>query len=404
VLNWVDEGTDLIVPLAAGEPISVLDAVEQAGENLTGVRVHQMHALVERDYLDGRYGDKLRHVSYFLSGVTRPHYHSGGVDLVPAHFSDVPALLDATCAKPVVLAAASGPDEHGYFSLECNADYVSSFIGRVPVFLEANAQMPRTHGNNSIHVSQVEGWCEVDRLLTQVPPARRGAIDDATGALVAERIENGSTIQAGIGAVPDAVMAQLVDHKDLGMHTELVSDGLVALAEAGVITGVHKARHHNRMVTTFAVGCQRVYDFLDENPAVEFLGVEFVNDPRVIGSHDSFVSINATCEVDLLGQCASETINGKYWSGSGGQADFAKGAMMSAGGQGFITLHSTTSDHATSRIVSRLTRGSVVTTLKNTVDKVVTEWGVASLRGATLSQRAERLIAIAHPDFRDQLT
>ncbi|MFZ4518517.1 MAG: acetyl-CoA hydrolase/transferase family protein [Microthrixaceae bacterium] len=403
VLDLIGPGTDLIVPLAVGEPVTVLDAVEEAAPELRDVRVHQMHALVDRPYLDGRWGSRLRHVSYFLSPVTRPHFHEGGVDLVPSHFSEVPALLAQSCERPVVLAAASGPDRHGYFSLGCNADYVASFIGRVPVFLEANEQMPRTHGNNTVHMSQVAGWCRVDRPLLEVPPGRPTDVDRAIGRLVAERIEDGSTIQVGLGAVPDAVMQELTDHHDLGVHTELVSDGLVALAEAGVVTGVHKAHHRNRMVTTFALGTRRVYDFLDENPVVEFLGVEYVNDTRVIASHDRFVSINATTEVDLLGQCASETIHGRYWSGSGGQADFAKGAMMSRDGQGFIALHSTAKDGATSRIVSRLTRGSVVTTLKNTVDKVVTEWGVAELRGATLSQRAERLIGVSHPDYRDQL-
>lgn len=403
VLDLIDEGTDLIVPLAVGEPVTVLDAVEAAAADLRGVRVHQMHALVDRPYLDGRWGTRLRHVSYFLSPVTRPHFHHGGLDLVPSHFSEVPALLTHACERPVVLAAAAGPDRHGYFSLGCNADYVASFIGRVPVFLEANDRMPRTHGNNTIHVSQVAGWCRVDRPLIEVPRPPRTEVDRAIGRLVAERIDDGSTLQVGLGAVPDAVMEQLTDKRDLGVHTELISDGLVELAEAGVVTGVRKSRHRNRMVTTFALGSRRVYDFLDENPVVEFLGVEYVNDPRVIAGHDRFVSINATTEVDLLGQCASETIHGRYWSGSGGQADFAKGAMMSRDGQGFIALHSTAGDGATSRIVSRLTRGSVVTTLKNTVDKVVTEWGVAELRGATLAQRAERLIAIAHPDYRDQL-
>lgn len=404
VLDHIVPGTDLIVPLAVGEPVGLLDVVEAAADGLVGVRVHQMHALVDRPYLDGRYGDRLRHISYFLSPVTRPHFYGGGIEFVPAHFSEVPLLLRHNCRRPVILAAASPPDRHGYFSLGTNADYVAPFLGRWPVFLEANEQMPRTFGHNSIHVTQVLGWSLTDRPLVEVPPARPDRLDHAIAALIAERIPDRATIQAGIGSIPNAVLAALGEHKDLGVHTELLSDGVIDLVETGVVTGVYKKRRPNQMVTTFSLGTRRLYDFLHENPAVEFLPVDFVNDPRTIAQEPLMVSINATTEVDLLGQAASETIGGRYYSGSGGQADFARGAMFSEGGQGFLVTRSTTHDGATSKIVSRLARGSVVTTLKNTVDKVVTEWGVAELRGRSLRERAANLIDVAHPDYRDQLT
>jgi acyl-CoA hydrolase len=301
-----------------------------------------MHVLHERPYLDGRHGDRLRHVSYFLSHVTRPHLHHGGLDFVPTHFSEVPLLLEHTTRRPLILAAASLPDRHGFFSLGTNADYVARFVGRWPVFLEANSAMPRTFGHNMVHMSQVVGWTRVDRPLVEVPPALPDALDRAIAERIAERVPDRATIQVGIGSIPNAVLDALGGHRDLGVHTELVSDGIMDLVEAGVITGLFKHRRPNQMVTTFALG-------------------------------------------------------------SGGQADFAKGAMLSRDGQGFIVLRSTTTDGATSRIVTRLTRGSVVTTLKNTVDKVVTEWGVAELRGRSLEQRARALIGIAHPDFRDQL-
>ncbi|CAN5435830.1 acetyl-CoA hydrolase/transferase C-terminal domain-containing protein [soil metagenome] len=397
-------GTDLIVPLAVGEPVGLLDAVEAAAESLERVRVHQMHALVDRDYLDGRYGDRLRHVSYFLSPVTRKYFHSGGIDFVPAHFSEVPLVLRHNCHRPIILAAASPPDSHGYFSLGTNADYVAPFVGRWPIFLEANDQMPRTFGRNSVHVSQVLGWSHTDRPLVEVPPAVPDRLDHAIAELIAERIPDRSTIQAGIGSIPNAVLAALSDHHDLGIHTELLSDGVIDLVESGVVTGVYKTRRPNRSVATFALGTRRLYDFLHENPAIDFLPVDFVNDPRVIAQEPLMVSINATTEGDLLGQAASETIGGRYYSGSGGQADFARGAMFSEGGQGFIVTRSTTRDGATTKIVPRLARGSVVTTLKNTVDKVVTEWGVAELRGRSLRERAASLIEIANPDYRDQLT
>jgi len=405
VLELIEHGTDLIVPLAAGEPIATLDAVEAgaaAGE-IDDVRVHQMHALVERGYLDGRYGDRLRHVSYFLSAVTRRHFHAGGIELVPSHFSEVPHLLRRTVRRPLIVAASSLPDRHGYFSLGTNADYVGRFLGNWPVFLEANAHMPRTFGHNTVHISQVAGWCQVDRPLMETAAIEPDDVDHAIAASIAERIPDRATIQAGIGSIPNAVLASLSGHRDLGVHTELFSDGFVDLVEAGVVNGVYKGRHANRSVTTFALGTQRLYDFLHANPAVELLTVDFVNDPRVIAQEPRMVSINATTEVDILGQAASETIAGRYYSGSGGQADFARGAMFSEEGSAFLVTRSTTSK-GRSRIVSCLTPGSVVTTLKNTVDKVVTEWGVAELRGASLSQRAERLIRVAHPDHRDRLT
>jgi acyl-CoA hydrolase len=403
VLDHVGPGTDLIVPLAAGEPVSLLDAIEAAATTLHGVRVHQMHALTDRGYLDGRHGDRLRHVSYFLSPVTRTHFHSGGIDFVPAHFSEVPLLLRHNCQQPLILAAASPPDRHGYFSLGTNADYVASFVGRWPIFLEANEQMPRTFGRNSVHVSQVLGWTLTDRPLPEVPPVQPDRLDHDIAARIAERVPDRATLQVGIGSIPNAVLASLRQHRDLGIHTELLSDGIVDLIESGVVTGVFKRRRPNQSVTTFALGTRRLYDFLHENPSIQFLPVEWVNDPRVIAQQPLMVSINATTEVDLLGQAASETIGGRYYSGSGGQADFARGAMFSEGGQGFLVTRSTTNDGATSKIVSRLARGSVVTTLKNTVDKVVTEWGVAELRGRSLGQRARSLIDIAHPDFRPQL-
>jgi acyl-CoA hydrolase len=403
VLEHIDDDADLIVPLANGEPVSVLDAVEAAASNLHGVRVHQMHALHDRPYLHGALRQHLLHVSYFLSPVTRPAFHEGGCELVPNHFSEVPRLLRETTRCSLVLAAASPMDRHGYFSLGTNCDYVGSFIGKVPFFLEANARMPRTFGRNQVHVSQVVGWTEVDRPLVEVPPVQPSDVDARIAAFVAERIPDGATVQAGIGAIPSALLAGLRGHRDLGVHTELLSDGLIELVESGVVNGTRKSTAPGKVVATFALGTQGLYDFLHENPSVELLPVDYVNDPRVIAEEECFVSINATTEVDLIGQCASETVAGRYWSSSGGQADFARGAMYSPRGKAFIVLPSTAGHGAISRIRATLTPGSVVTTLKNTVDQVVTEWGVAELRGRSLSERARALIAIAHPDFRDDL-
>lgn len=410
VLEHVQAETQIIVPLGNGEPTAVLDAIEDAvasdmeigAHRYTGIRVHQMHAIHDRRYLAGEFGERMKNISYFLSHVTRPHFRNGTLGLVPAHFSEVYALMCERTADPLVIAAASPPDRHGYFSLGVSSDYTSSFIGRGRFFLEVTDHMPRTFGRNQIHISQIEGWCRTDRPLVEVQPVEPGNTDLRIADFVAERIPNGATIQTGIGGIPNAIMAKLSNHKDLGIHTELLSDGVVDLMEQGIVNGVKKRLNRTKTVGTFALGTKRLHDFLHENTAVELHAVRYVNDPRIIAQERNFVSINATLTVDFLGQCASETIGGQYYSSSGGQNDFARGAMYSDGGQGFVVLHSTTSN-GDSRIVPQLAAGDVVTTPKNTVDKVVTEYGVAELRGASIRERTRALIAIAHPKHRDEL-
>jgi acyl-CoA hydrolase len=402
LLDHVPAGADLIVPLANGEPVGLVDALEAGHERLEGVRIHQMHALHERPYLRGECGDHLRHVSYFLSPATRQAFWDGCLDLVPANFSEMPRMLREHTACTMVLAAASPPDRRGYFTLGTNADYVAPLIGRVPFFLEVTPHMPRTLGLNQIHASQVVGWTESDQPLVEVPPAVGDERDATIAELIAAEIPDRATLQVGIGGIPNALLSRLGHHRDLGIHTELISDGIVDLVERGVVTGTHKQLRPNKVVATFCLGTRRLYDWLDDNGVVEMLPVDLVNDPRRIAMERDFVSINATTEVDLYGQCASETVAGRYWSSSGGQADFARGAMYAEGGQAFIVLHATTSK-GRSRIRVRLTEGSVVTTLKNTVDNVVTEYGIARLRGRSLAERARALIAVAHPDHREDL-
>jgi acyl-CoA hydrolase len=404
VLDHIEDGADLIVPLANGEPVSVLDVIEANAERWHGVRVHQMHALHDRPYLHGALREHLLHVSYFLSPITRPAFQQRGCELVPNHFSEVPRLLRETTKHSMVLAAAAPMDRHGYFSLGTNCDYVAPFIGIAPFFLEVNARMPRTLGRNRVHVSQTIGWTEVDRPLLEIASPEPSEVDERIATQVIERIPDGATIQAGIGSIPNALLRRLDQHRDLGVHTELLSDAFIDLVESGVVTGARKRLSPGKIVTTFALGTQRLYDFLDENRAVEFRAVDHVNDPRVIAEEDCFISINATSEVDLVGQCASETVNGRYWSSSGGQADFARGAMYSPNGRAFVVLHSTAAGGAVSRIRATLSPGSMVTTSKNTVDHIVTEHGVADMRGRSISERATALIRIADPRFRDELT
>jgi acyl-CoA hydrolase len=404
VLAHIEPGADLIMPNANGEPVKVIDALEEHADELSGVRIHQMHALQERRYINGEFGDHLRYVCYFLAPASRKAYLAGHCDLVPNHFSEVPSLLRRATKCSLVIAAASPPNRHGYFSLGTNCDYTASLIGDVPFFLESNAQMPRTFGGNQLHISQVVGWTEVDYPLVEAHSVIPTDADKTIAGYVAERIPDGATIQAGIGGMPNALLGMLKGHRELGVHTELLSDGVIDLVEAGVITGTRKVLRRGKIVTTLALGSKRLYDFLHENSSVDFAPVDWVNDPRVIARQPSFVAINATTEVDLYGQCASETVAGRYYSSSGGQYDFSRGAMYSEGGQGFIVLQSTTRDGSMSKIRPTLTPGSVVTTSKNTVDKIVTEFGIAEMRGRTIRERAQQLIGIAHPQFRDELS
>ena len=403
LLDHVGPGTQIIVPLANGEPTALVEVLDEAGPTLEGVRVHQMHALHDHPYLAGVYGDRLRHRSYFLSHITRPHFAANTIDLVPAHFSETYAAMVTSTDDPLVIAAASPRDRHGYFSLGVSADYTSSFIGRSRIFLEVTEHMPRTFGRNQIHESQIVGWCRSDRPLLVEAPREPDELDRSIAAFVAERIPDGATLQTGIGAIPNAIMDLLRDHRDLGVHTELLSDGVVDLMESGVVNGVKKDLNRTKAVGTFALGSERLHTFLHENTAFELWPVRYVNDPRIISRERNFVSINATLSVDFLGQCASETIGGSYYSSSGGQNDFARGAAYSPGGQGFVVLHSTTSS-GRSRIVARHAAGDAVTTPKNTVDKVVTEHGVAELRGRSIRERTANLIAIAAPEHRGELS
>src|SRR5262249_14953800 len=283
------------------------------------------------------------------------------------------------------------------------ADYSAAMIGQVPFFVEVNRQMPRTFGANQLHVSQLVGWCEADYPLIELPQHELRPTDGRVAAFVAERIPDGATLQIGVGAIPDAVLGLLKDRKDLGVHTELFGEGFVDLVESGAVTGVRKRTHPGKMICTSVLGSQRLHAFVDENPGLELWPVDYTNDPRNIAREDDMVAVNATMEVDFLGQCASESLGSSYYSSSGGQPDFARGAMFASNGKSFIVLHSATSDESASRIVAQLHPGAAVTTMKNVVDCVATEYGVAELRGSCIAERTRRLIAIAHPKFRDDL-
>ncbi|WMJ85241.1 acetyl-CoA hydrolase/transferase C-terminal domain-containing protein [Oscillospiraceae bacterium MB24-C1] len=295
-------------------------------------------------------------------------------------------------------------DRHGYFSFGLVASECVELVSRAKyVFLEVNRNMPRLFGNNIIHISQATAICEHDAPISTLSPPLVTEKDKTIGQLIAQYISDGSTIQLGIGGVPSAVANCLYDKKDLGIHTELFMDSMVDLIEAGVVTNLKKSINTGKTVAAFAWGSQRMYDFLHNNVSVEMMPVSYVNNPYTIAQIENFVSVNSCLEVDLLGQVCAESIGSIHFSGSGGQVDFVRGCNMSLGGKSFIAMPSTAKNNTISKIKPILTPGAAVTTGKNDVDYIVTEYGVAHLRGRTAGERAKELIKIAHPKFQEEL-
>ena len=401
-VRLIAPGDDIIVPLTAGEPPALLDALP-GHEGLSGNRLFQMLSL--RPALPIA-PERLRIVSLFLGAGDRPGFHAGTIDLLPNHFSDVPALLRqmTRADQRVVMATVSPMDEQGYFSLGTNCDYTGEFaLTSKTVLLEVNEHMPRTYGKNQIHISQVTALVENYVPLPTIPEPTVTENDITIGRTIADLIQIGDTLQIGIGAIPNAVMDFLKGHRDLTIFTEMLPDKVVDLYQAGVITGSHNALAPGKMTTTFALGSSKLYEFLHENRDVALLPVDQTNDLRNVAKHDNIVSINSTVEVDFLGQCNSEAVGGRYYSSTGGQSDFAKGVRLAKNGRGIICLHATAKRGGISKIVPVLPPGAPVSTSKNDVDMIVTEYGCAQLKGKTIRERTLALIGIAHPKFREQL-
>jgi acyl-CoA hydrolase len=402
ILSLIPDGSDIIIPLGNGEPDAILSKLDESLESYNSLRIHQILELKDRKYMHKVYSN-IEYHSYFMNGYARSAYRDRTIELVPNHFHQVPKIIDKRVKKPIMVCQSSPMDENGYFSLGTTADYASYFIGKVPIIIQVNEYMPRTYGTNKIHISEILGYIKHDQPLFELPSVEVKEIDMTIAGYIAEHISNGSTMQVGIGGIPNAVISLLKNHKDLGIHTEMLTDGIAELYENGVITGKKKKTHPEKIVATFVLGSKKLYDFVDQNPVLEMLPVEYVNNPINIAKEDNIVAINATTEVDFYGQCASETIAGKYYSSSGGQADFGTGVQLSENGKGFICLYSTAKNDEISRIRPTLAPASVVTTSKNDVDYIVTEYGIAQLKNKSISERTKSLISIAHPKFRDEL-
>ncbi|MBL8446567.1 MAG: acetyl-CoA hydrolase/transferase family protein [Zoogloeaceae bacterium] len=408
----IPAGAKVALGIGAAQPPALLEALAaraRAGQ-IEDVQLYYMlsTAVAARSVLDLALNDRLRPVSLFHSGVERAldkARRAGGqgpVDFIPAHFSQVPRVLVEDVAVDTLVTTVSPMDESGHFSFGTNPDYALPVArSGARVILEVNRHMPRVRGPGQVHVSRVAAIVEHDSPLTELPGVPLTPTDEAIGRRIAELVDDGACLQMGIGALPDAVCAALKNHRHLGIHTEMMTSGLAALVRAGVVDNSRKQIQPGIAVFAFALGDQPLYAFLADNPACEGHAVDFVNDPAVISRNDRVISVNATLEIDLYGACNSEFVRGRQFSATGGQVDFVRGAYASKGGRSIIACHATAVNGTVSRIVPQLS--GPVTTSRADTHLVVTEFGTADLKGKTVRQRAQALIGLADPRFRDGL-
>ena len=385
-------------------PHTLLAALVERARGLSNVEVVHLHIEGDAPHVDPSMEGHIRHNALFVGANTRQAVAEGRADFTPVFLGEVPSMFQASLPLDVALIQVSPPDDHGYcrlgLSVACALPAVEA--ARI-VIAEINPRVPRTLGNSAVHVSEIDFAIEVDRALPLVNPVGFGEVERAIGTHVAKLVPSGATIQVGIGKVPDAVLAALDNHEGLGVHTEMFSDGLLALAKRGAISGHHKTRFERRVVTSFAMGSQALHDFVHENPFVEFHPSHVVNDPNEIKKQHRMVAINSALQVDLTGQVCADSVGERIYSGIGGQMDFVQGALRSPGGAAIIALPSTAQGGSSSRIVPQLLPGSGVVTTRGHVQWIVTEFGAVNLRGRSLRERAELLIEVAHPDFRSDL-
>lgn len=400
----VKSGNRIVTGHACGEPSSLVEALVARAPELSAVEIVHMVAMGPAKYAQPGMEASFRHNALFVGASTRKAVEEKRADYTPCFFSEIPRLFrEKLLPVDVALIQITPPDEEGFCSYGLSADYtVAAAECATTVIAQVNAKLPRT-GGAKIHLDAVNFLVEKDEPLLELKPPVIGAVEKQIGEHVARLIADGSTLQLGIGAIPDAVLLFLTGKKDIGIHSEMFSDGVVGLAEAGVITNKKKTINPGKFMAAFLMGTRKLYDFIDGNPEVELHPVDYINDPCVIGQHDNMVSINSALQVDLMGQVNAEMIGFRQFSGIGGQVDFVRGVSRAKNGKSIIALPSTASGGKVSRIACELDRGAAVSTSRNDVHYIVTEYGIANLRGKSLRERALALIGIAHPDFRETL-
>jgi 4-hydroxybutyrate CoA-transferase len=414
----IKSGDRVVVGHAYGQPQHLVNAMVANKDAYENVEIVHMVSISPAPYCQPEMQGHFIHNSFFVGVNSRNAVNEGRAKYTPCFFHELPRLFtNGVLPVDVTMCQLSPPDENGNCSFGISVDYTKPATEASKIVIaQINEQMPRTLGDSFIHVSQLDYIIEYDEPLLELGVEKTAAtevekeqyvakvvVEMAIGANCAELIDDGACLQLGIGVVPDAILSFLENKKDLGIHTEMFADGVVDLVKKGVVNCSRKNFHPGKMVANFLMGTRKLYDFVHNNPFVEMHPVHYTNDPYIISQNDNMVSINSCLQVDLLGQAASDTINNVQFSGVGGQVDFVRGAAKSKGGKSILAFPSTAGGSEYSRIVPRLDEGAVVTTSRYDVHYIITEYGIADLRGKSLGERAKQLLSIAHPDFRDQL-
>ncbi len=402
----IEDGASIVCSHAATNPQVIMRELVAQKERYTNLRIFHIMPLGYGDYASIENSAHFRHVTTFAGGTTRKAVAEGKADFIPCFFKNAPSLLGSEIPVDVFVANVTPPDAEGYCSFSLSCDYEARAAEKAAVIIaQINEALPRVGGReNSIHISRLDWMVPCNDPAPELPSnPSPSTLESEIGRHCASLVNDGDTLQLGIGGIPDAVIGFLTDKKHLGLHTEILCDGAVDLIKNGIIDGSKKTLFPGKVVVTFLCGTPKLYDFVADNPDIVMKPVDWVNDPNVIAQNDNMVSINSCVEVDLTGQVNSEMIVGRQFSGLGGQVDFVRGSQMSRGGKSIIAMPSTASGGKISRIVPAFGAGTGVTTSRGDVDYIVTEYGVAKLKGRTLRGRALALIAIAHPDFRDGL-
>ncbi|HYN14778.1 MAG TPA: acetyl-CoA hydrolase/transferase C-terminal domain-containing protein [Terriglobales bacterium] len=404
-LRCVESHMRVYIQPGCAEPETLVGALIERGPFVRDVEIVHLLTMGRADYIAPEMAGHFRHNAMFIGANVRQAVNDGRADYTPIFLSEIESLFESgEMLIDVALIQVSPPDPHGFCSFGVGVDTTLTAAKKARfVIAQVNDQMPRTYGDSFIHVSDIDAIVESSRPLCELPKHEITDLHLAIARNVATLIEDGSTIQTGIGGIPDAVLLYLKDRKDLGVHTELLSDNIIPLIEAGVVNGRRKTLHPRKVVLAFALGTRRLFDFVHDNPIFEFHPNAYTNNPILIAQNDRMVAINSALQIDITGQICADSIGTYFYSGIGGQVDFIRGATRSRGGKPIIALPSTAKNDTISRIVPTLDPGAGVVTSRGAVHYVVTEFGVAYLHGRSIRQRAEALIQIAHPDFRNQL-
>ena len=403
-VGLLQSGTNVFLHGACASPI-VLEAAMCQRTDLKDVTLYHIHKNGPAPFVEPAHQGRFRSTSLFMGSNVRQAVDEGRADFVPIFLSDIPWLFrSGQVPLHAAVVQLSEPDRHGFCTLGPSVDTALAAVEAADIVLaEINKQMPRVHGNSFVHLSKIDAFVRTDRPLCTASHGHPGPAEEAIGGIIADLVADGSTLQMGIGGIPDAVLARLTNKSDLGIHTEMFSDGLVPLVESGVVNCRKKSVHPGRIVTSFVNGTQRVLDFIHDNPMVEFHPCDYTNDTALIRRHDRMMAINSAIEVDLTGQVCADSMGFRMYSGIGGQMDFIRGAALAREGKAIIALPATAKKGTLSRIVPTLKPGAGVVTSRGHVHWVVTEFGAVNLHGLPLQKRAEALLSIAHPDFRAEL-